>query len=651
MNRLCTLVGSTVVVGLVGSIPPASAQTAAPRVAGDDSARRVARAVSGHIEGVVVDERGSPLPGALVSVLGSTSAMAVTDRRGSFVLSALPPGAYMVRAHLTGFAPSRRQVVDVRTSGASRFTLTMQRSGKAAGPVGAAPTQPRLLAASLGVDGLFEPAAADPSPKPEPAAAKPDSAAKDDPADDHSERAWRLRHLPRSVLKDATERVKVDPATAGPDDTTKATSAAIARAMGTPVRFFNDLPLTGQVNFVTSGSFDGMSSSLSADSALRGTAYLGIGGPVSQYGDWSARVVTQADLGSWFLAGAFRSRATSRHFYDVGFSYSTQRFAAAPVGRWPLVDPAELGGRAAGVIYGVGRLVLSPRLSVEYGGRFSRYDYLSGPGLFSPSIAVTIVPIERLRVRAALSRRMLAPGAEEFLEPLTHGLWVPPDRTFVEITPARAERTNHFEVAVERDLPRSFVVAVRTFYQDTSDQQLAEFGRVPLGQDSLHYGVGNAGDVVTRGWSVGVTHSLLARVRGSVAYQMTSSSWSRPGVGGGELVVLGVVARPYGERLHDVATSVETDIPLTATHVFMTYRINTGFVRREAEAIRPGLDTRFDLQVTQPLPFLDFTSANWQVLVAVRNLFRETARDSSVYDELLVVRPPTRVVGGVVVRF
>jgi len=55
--------------------------------------------------------------------------------------------------------------------------------------------------------------------------------------------------------------------------------------------------------------------------------------------------------------------------------------------------------------------------------------------------------------------------------------------------------------------------------------------------------------------------------------------------------------------------------------------------------------------VTQPLRFLDFTSAQWQVLVAVRNLFRDLAADSSVYDELLVVRPPKRIVGGFLVKF
>jgi hypothetical protein len=63
------------------------------------------------------------------------------------------------------------------------------------------------------------------------------------------------------------------------------------------------------------------------------------------------------------------------------------------------------------------------------------------------------------------------------------------------------------------------------------------------------------------------------------------------------------------------------------------------------------MEARFDVQVLQRLPFLDFTSARWQAMVAVRNLFRDTADDASIYDELLVVRPPTRVVTGLLVRF
>jgi hypothetical protein len=39
------------------------------------------------------------------------------------------------------------------------------------------------------------------------------------------------------------------------------------------------------------------------------------------------------------------------------------------------------------------------------------------------------------------------------------------------------------------------------------------------------------------------------------------------------------------------------------------------------------------------------------MLFGIRNMFRELAPDASVYDELLVLRPPKRVVGGLTVRF
>ena len=51
------------------------------------------------------------------------------------------------------------------------------------------------------------------------------------------------------------------------------------------------------------------------------------------------------------------------------------------------------------------------------------------------------------------------------------------------------------------------------------------------------------------------------------------------------------------------------------------------------------------------LPFMDFGTAKWEMLLAVRSLFRESAADSSIYDELLVVHPPKRIVGGLTLRF
>ena len=100
------------------------------------------------------------------------------------------------------------------------------------------------------------------------------------------------------------------------------------------------------------------------------------------------------------------------------------------------------------------------------------------------------------------------------------------------------------------------------------------------------------------------------------------------------------------------AASVETEVPQTATRVVMFYRVNSGYVKAQTtENVRRGLDGRFELQVNQSLPFMNFTSAHWEMLVAVSNLFKEALYENSVYDELMVVRPPKRVLGGVTVRF
>ena len=62
-------------------------------------------------------------------------------------------------------------------------------------------------------------------------------------------------------------------------------------------------------------------------------------------------------------------------------------------------------------------------------------------------------------------------------------------------------------------------------------------------------------------------------------------------------------------------------------------------------------DARFDVQVTQSLPFMNFSNAQWEMLLGVRNLFRDVVDEASMYDELLVVRPPKRIVGGLTLRF
>jgi hypothetical protein len=122
----------------------------------------------------------------------------------------------------------------------------------------------------------------------------------------------------------------------------------------------------------------------------------------------------------------------------------------------------------------------------------------------------------------------------------------------------------------------------------------------------------------------------------------------------GDAEILAIVApsvlRYMPERLHDVTTVVETDIPETATRVYAACRLNTGFASSSPAEVLPVFGSRFDVQVNQRLPFLGFTNAEWEVLLALRNLFRDI-ETGTYYDELLVVQPPKRFVGGLTVRF
>jgi len=247
---------------------------------------------------------------------------------------------------------------------------------------------------------------------------------------------------------------------------------------------------------------------------------------------------------------------------------------------------------------------------------------------------------------------MVAPGAEEFVPTVSAGLWLPPERTFSPLLAHdqfRVERSDHYEIAVEHDLNRMIVVAFRTYRQNVDDQ-LATFFNVrsdPAGPSELgHYYVATAGDVQTRGWTAGVSHQI-GTVRSSVEYSLTHAAWT-PGASTAAMAQATRLATRLGiEDLSDLTTSVRAEIPRSATRFFVLYRLNSGFAR--LEGVRRS--ARFDVHVNQSLPFLNFNDAQWEMLLDVRNLFREPALDASPYDEVLVVHPPKRIVGGILIRF
>jgi hypothetical protein len=234
-------------------------------------------------------------------------------------------------------------------------------------------------------------------------------------------------------------------------------------------------------------------------------------------------------------------------------------------------------------------------------------------------------------------------------------MWLPPERTFSSLSSRRgfrAERLDHVEVAVEREWGNEIVTGVRVFRQRVDDQLVTLFGALP-GSPVLgvsHYYVTSAGDLGARGWGVSVSRTVADRLRASLDYTHVDSTWDGPVPAERALSLLPVmIRRGERERFHDVTTTVDSTLPGTDTRVFVMYKVNSRF--DAGRGISPGGGARFDVQLTQALPFLSFAGADVDMLMAVRSMFREELLDTSVYDEILAIRPPKRIVGGVTVRF
>jgi len=633
MGRLSRIIATIMVVGTTTAA--VSAQTE-PRFMATNQNARISL---GSIRGTVSDDRGGPLSGAMVSALGVTTAMVMTDARGRFALDALPPGEYIVRVHLAGFLSTRRDNIRVGPLPAMLERIQLHRVDRAVGTSGANDgTSHPLLAAGLDVP---------------PAEGQADDNTDDHP---HSELAWRLRHLKRSVLKDSGEVVPGDESADEtlPEAPSSIFGNAFASAANMAASFFTDPPFTGEVNLLTTSAIASGQQIFSSDSLPRGVAYVSIGAPMSG-GEWAVRgSMSQSDLSSWILAGSFASSHATSHDYGFGVSYSTQQYQARTL-RPLTLDGSTDDSRTVGEMYGSDRWAPTEIVAIEYGGRYAHYDYLSKRSLLSPRLGITVTPFdENTHVSASVEQRMLAPGAEEFLAPTTVGPWLPPERTFAPLAgeDLRVERGRFLTVGVDHTFDGTYVVGVRRFYQSVDDQLITLFGLPVAGgpKSPGHYYVASGGAVDADGWAVRLSTPPTQRIRGSIDYSLARAHW----LSRGDMAAVAVWApgaiRPQSEDVHDVTTTVETDIPETATRVFFLYKVNSAFAR-PVDPTHSGLDSRFDFQVNQALPFMPFGSTRWEVLVGVRNLFRDPTDAGSIYDELLVVRPPTRVIGGVLVKF
>lgn len=603
---------------------------------------------SGWIEGLVTDERHQPVAGAAVTAQGRDLLIIETDRTGHFELRGIPAGTYLLRVQGRGYAASRREFVQVVPSRGTHFDVQLRRAAVAA----IAPAEPAVMAAGVGLAPATAVTAS------QPAAVEPESV--EPVPHDHSSAAWRLRHAKRSVLRETTSRIDDVSALDGDAiwrDFEQADLGGWLLGVGrAPTTALLNGTLSGRVQLLTAGAFEQPFEAFTTDDTPAGIAFVHLAGPLSTRTTWSVEAATaRGGVSSWFVGGSYATVVADRHGVEVHSSYSRQRSAAAS---GISVYGIEDDDRSAGGVQVIDHWTISPRFMLDVGGRYARYDYLRDPGLFSPTVTASLSPASRTWVRVTATRDMTAPGAEEFVPQAYGSLTLPPQRTFSALVagaPLEGQETRHLGIALEQDVA-AYRVAVTHFRQDVDGQLVTIFDPgLAKGQrraDLSHYGVASVGDFAASGWGVGVSRPMGTHLRGGVEYRTSEVAWET----GDDVAALERVApsavRLGRERMHDLTMRVDAAAPRTGTRLSAACRFNSQFTRGVVDETEPGRATRFDVQVYQGVPFLNGEAAQVELVFGVRNLIRSGLEaGASLYDELLVVRPPTRVVGGVTVQF
>jgi hypothetical protein len=591
---------------------------AAAQVPGRPEPVRI-QASAGMVSGVVgqvTDEAGTGIGGASVLAMGATLAVVRSDDQGRFRLE-LAPGPYILRASRDGYISNYREAVHIRTDAPLSRTITLLRADDAAGEV---------ILASMARP---QPDAAEPEPvdSPRPVPAMP------------SDMSWRLRHLPRTVLRDQ--------AFAPWEDETRALSKAVSND-------FTFADFNGRVDFLTTSAL-AASGELPADDWPRGVAYVVLGAPVGAHGDWNVRAsMAGGEASAWTITGEYASRTDRIHAFRAGVSYSAQT----------LTDPAIRHSLAAidtvrrvGAVHLTDEWSLPGGLDIDSRVRVERYEYLAEPALVSAHLGLRQQLVPRVFLVAAASPRMVAPGADQFAPPASSGVWLPPERTFSPLDRTgtlRPQRVQAYEAGADAVLGRfgatdsDITLRVRHFSEQSSNQIATIFGLDEASQVG-HYYIASPGEVELNGWLIGISGQLAAHVTAAIDYRTTSAEWQR-----GESRVALRRAEPSAtrtglEQLHDVTATLDASVPSTATRVNLALRLNSGFSRQAA--LTPGLGTRFAIEVRQQLPGRLLGRGELNVLLSARTLIHELETASGFYNELLTVAPPVRLTCGLQMRF
>ena len=210
----------------------------------------------------------------------------------------------------------------------------------------------------------------------------------------------------------------------------------------------------------------------------------------------------------------------------------------------------------------------------------------------------------------------------------------------------RAERTTRYELGVDRSAGGTTVGAF-VFREDVTDQLVNIHGLAA--NDALR--IVNGGGLDVQGVGMSLERRFGNSVNGSLTYSYGRTSRHGEGRTTSLLREVPGFSADFTEAgFHDLVARLETFIDLTDTRLTAYYRVNTLDPKGDPTS-GSVTNARFDIRLTQGLPFMQpLTRADWELLVAVRNLFYDEL-EGGMLDEVAVLRPPKRVMGGFAVKF
>jgi hypothetical protein len=547
---------------------------------------------NGGLLGWVEDTRGVPVAGAVISLfgkgVGAAGLVTLSDSAGRFFLPSLPAGSYTVRALRAGHVAPARQVT-VLPNRELRFTMSLTPEAEAAA-VAAAADRARDEA---------RPAGAGTSQR---------------------ELTWLLRHKRRSILEEHTADAT---STEGVGAPRSASLAPILPALGATLELVTHPDSVGLGDEFLDG--ESPSSSLSA---------LRLQGRLSESGTWSlGGLVSESGTMGWRLAAEFVLEA-GEHQIRAGSGYGTRMLR-------PLVEGPVQRDERVGAIFVQDRWEAGDELAATFGGRFSHVGFLERANFIDPMMAVEVRPTETATVIATVSTQTLAPGGD--LLTLSTLATAPSIAMAAMHDDLRAQRALKVDLAVE-EVQGPLRVRAHAFYQDARDNLGNAFSADGSARSLRIF---NTGRLAARGMGLTVSRQF-GFVNGSMTYTYGHGWRTAQGSTVPEdLMDERVLTFAEGD-FHDLVARVETVIAGSDTRLLALYRVNSLTPQGDDRAVTSG---RFDVQLSQGLPFLGgLTHADWDLLLAVRNFYYE-AEDGAMLDEVAVLNPPKRVLGGIAVRF